>query len=42
MTFKTGSEEQGHQNVRIAHSAEECEMLLDEQQAETEGRGPLN
>jgi len=35
-------EEQGHHDIRIARSAEESEVLLDEQQAETEGHGPLN
>ena len=33
---------QGHQNIRIARSAEECEALLDEEQAETQGPRSLN
>ena len=32
-------EEQGHQNIRLARSAEECEALLDEGWAETAEAG---
>jgi len=32
-------EEQGHRNIRFARSAEECETLLDEGQAETAKTG---
>jgi len=31
--------EQGHQNIRLARSAEECEALLDEREAETAETG---